>query len=179
MRKSTPPLMSMVLSEILVASSFPPSTATPVQSACPMMPPVVTPNASFCAASAIVAIWERSPHSARNVMVKHWMNTLEKNRRKKREHVAITRRGEGHARGRTARKHLDAATVGRFQLLLLQLLLDLVQLLLEVARAVHLVGVVQQLGAEEEEQQRREVVRQLRVQDGRKGLTHCGREDGH
>lgn len=58
------------------ASIRPPTTAMPVQSECPMMPPSVTPKGSFVVASAIVAICDRSPHSARKVMVNDIVITL-------------------------------------------------------------------------------------------------------
>mmetsp|Transcript_26409 Transcript_26409/g.45171 ORF Transcript_26409/g.45171 Transcript_26409/m.45171 type:complete len:299 (-) Transcript_26409:73-969(-) len=70
MMKRAPPTRSTVRSEIEEASSLPPMTAAPVQQACPMVAPRVTPKGSRAAPRAIVAIWERSPHSARKVRVK-------------------------------------------------------------------------------------------------------------
>lgn len=53
----------------LVASILPPMTAMPVHKECPITPPAVTPKGSFVVANAIVAICERSPHSAKKVIV--------------------------------------------------------------------------------------------------------------
>eukprot|EP00964_Phaeocystis_antarctica_P142262 scaffold107507_cov69-Phaeocystis_antarctica.AAC.5 len=53
--------------EIRLASSLPPTTAMHVQMAWPTIAPRVTPKGSLAAASAMVAICERSPHSARKV----------------------------------------------------------------------------------------------------------------
>eukprot|EP00237_Pycnococcus_provasolii_P008392 CAMPEP_0206130956 /NCGR_PEP_ID=MMETSP1472-20131121/43176_1 /ASSEMBLY_ACC=CAM_ASM_001108 /TAXON_ID=41880 /ORGANISM="Pycnococcus provasolii, Strain RCC251" /LENGTH=107 /DNA_ID=CAMNT_0053522359 /DNA_START=212 /DNA_END=535 /DNA_ORIENTATION=+ len=39
--------------------------------ACPKIAPSVTPTGDLCAASVMVAIWLRSPHSAKNVSTKH------------------------------------------------------------------------------------------------------------
>mmetsp|Transcript_3508 Transcript_3508/g.11712 ORF Transcript_3508/g.11712 Transcript_3508/m.11712 type:complete len:204 (+) Transcript_3508:650-1261(+) len=69
-RKSRPPMMATLRSEMLAASMRPPMTARPVHRAWPRVPPRVTPKGSFAAESAMVAIWERSPHSARKVSVK-------------------------------------------------------------------------------------------------------------
>mmetsp|Transcript_23605 Transcript_23605/g.55928 ORF Transcript_23605/g.55928 Transcript_23605/m.55928 type:complete len:236 (+) Transcript_23605:133-840(+) len=65
----TPPNMLTVFSEILAASMRPPRTAIPVQIVWPMHPPSVTPYGFFAALNAIVAICDRSPHSAKNVRV--------------------------------------------------------------------------------------------------------------
>lgn len=62
-KNKIPPARATCLSEMLEASILPPTTASPVQSACPIVPPIVTPNGSFDDAKAIVAICERSPHS--------------------------------------------------------------------------------------------------------------------
>ena len=59
--------MATVRWEILEASMLPPTTASEVQIVCPIVAPIATPTAFLCVASAIVAIWLRSPHSARNV----------------------------------------------------------------------------------------------------------------
>mmetsp|Transcript_39084 Transcript_39084/g.93376 ORF Transcript_39084/g.93376 Transcript_39084/m.93376 type:complete len:237 (+) Transcript_39084:162-872(+) len=72
-RKSTPPAVTTMRSEMCSASTRPPSTASVVQHEWPMMPPSVTPKGSLAAASAMVEIWDRSPHSARKVSVKAWM----------------------------------------------------------------------------------------------------------
>ena len=61
--------LEMVFSEIFVAKNLPPSTANPVHMACPNRPPNVTPRGSCAAANAMVVICDRSPHSARKVMV--------------------------------------------------------------------------------------------------------------
>ena len=50
MQNRTPPVISTVRSEILLASSLPPITASAVQSACPMHAPSVTPIGSRAAA---------------------------------------------------------------------------------------------------------------------------------
>lgn len=68
-RKSTPPAIVTVRSLMRVARNLPPTTARPVQMACPTMPPSETPTGSLAAAIAIVVIWLRSPHSARKVSV--------------------------------------------------------------------------------------------------------------
>lgn len=69
MRKRMPPIMATVRSEIFAASILPPITARPVQKAWPTRPPSTTPKGFLDAASATVAICERSPHSARKVSV--------------------------------------------------------------------------------------------------------------
>jgi hypothetical protein len=63
---SPAPMNNTAFLLIFSLSTLPPNTAAPVHIACPMMPPMVVPNGSFLAASAMVAIWLRSPHSARN-----------------------------------------------------------------------------------------------------------------
>ena len=65
-----------VLTEMRVAIMRPPMTARPVQSAWPRMPPTQTPYTSSRAARITVASWDRSPHSARVVIVKAWMKIL-------------------------------------------------------------------------------------------------------
>eukprot|EP00982_Pelagococcus_subviridis_P011385 31083-Pelagococcus_subviridis.AAC.7 len=57
----------------------PPRTAAPVQIACPAIPPRVTPYGSDDAARPIVAICDRSPHSATNVMKNVWRKIGESN----------------------------------------------------------------------------------------------------
>ena len=52
----TPPTTPTTFSLTKLAIFRPPSTAAPVQSACPKMPPRVTPTTSMLAASPIVAI---------------------------------------------------------------------------------------------------------------------------
>ena len=52
-RKVTPPPMVVFFSEILVASIRPPSTASPVQSECPMQPPTMVPVSDLWLARAI------------------------------------------------------------------------------------------------------------------------------
>lgn len=70
MRKTMPPMMVTVRTEIFVAIKRPPMTARPVQMACPRTPPMMTPQRFSLAARTIVVICERSPHSATKVMVK-------------------------------------------------------------------------------------------------------------
>mmetsp|Transcript_14849 Transcript_14849/g.35844 ORF Transcript_14849/g.35844 Transcript_14849/m.35844 type:complete len:329 (-) Transcript_14849:157-1143(-) len=67
MKNRKPPAMATRRWLILSATMRPPTTASPVQHAWPMMAPAVTPYGSLCAASAMVVIWLRSPHSARKV----------------------------------------------------------------------------------------------------------------
>jgi hypothetical protein len=57
------------LSLMCVARWRPPMTAAAVHSAWPAIEPTVTPTTSCDAASPMVAIWLRSPHSARKVRV--------------------------------------------------------------------------------------------------------------
>jgi hypothetical protein len=54
----------------------PPITAAAVHAAWPMIDPTVTPTTSEEAARPMVAIWLRSPHSARKVSTKAFMKTL-------------------------------------------------------------------------------------------------------
>jgi len=61
----------------LAAIIRPPMTANPVQIACPTTPPTQVPQISSRAASTTVASWDRSPHSAKKVMVKACRYTLE------------------------------------------------------------------------------------------------------
>ena len=75
-RNRQPPARLTWRSEILLANSFPPITATLVHRLCPMRPPRVTPMGSLAEARAMVAIWDRSPHSAKNVITKACRNTL-------------------------------------------------------------------------------------------------------
>lgn len=84
-----PPTMVTVRTEILEATRRPPITAKPVQMQWPRTPPTITPYTSYkcnnkdqimnikykdvltlLAARIIVVNWERSPHSARKVIVK-------------------------------------------------------------------------------------------------------------
>ena len=67
---SAPPAVATVFSLMRAASMRPPSTARPVHMEWPMTAPRVMPKGSCAAAMAIVAIWLRSPHSARKVSVK-------------------------------------------------------------------------------------------------------------
>lgn len=62
----------------LVARILPPMTAMPVHKECPITPPAVTPKGSFVVANAIVAICERSPHSAKKVIVNDIVITYKK-----------------------------------------------------------------------------------------------------
>jgi hypothetical protein len=68
--KTTPPIKVTVLTEIFCAMIRPPITPRPVHIACPIIPPDITPHKFSLAASTIVVICERSPHSATNVIVK-------------------------------------------------------------------------------------------------------------
>lgn len=67
-----------VRTEIFWAIIRPPSTPIPVQIAWPITPPVITPHRFSRADKMIVVIWERSPHSATNVIVKACTNILNK-----------------------------------------------------------------------------------------------------
>uniref|UniRef100_A0A8W7PIB0 Uncharacterized protein n=1 Tax=Anopheles coluzzii TaxID=1518534 RepID=A0A8W7PIB0_ANOCL len=58
-----------VRTEIRWAIMRPPITASPVQIECPMMPPAITPYTFSRALSMTVVSWDRSPHSATNVIV--------------------------------------------------------------------------------------------------------------
>lgn len=69
-RKVTAATIEMVFSEIREAKTLPPNTAIAVQQACPRIPPSITPHIFFDAPRAIVAIWDRSPHSAAKVRLK-------------------------------------------------------------------------------------------------------------
>lgn len=71
-KKTTPPTIVTVRTEIRCAIIRPPITAKPVQIAWPRTPPTITPYALSRAASTIVDNWDRSPHSATNVIVKAW-----------------------------------------------------------------------------------------------------------
>ena len=73
--KTTPPTKVTVLTEIIVAMKRPPITARPVHKACPKQAPNVTPTTFSREASTTVAIWDRSPHSAKKVIVNVSMNT--------------------------------------------------------------------------------------------------------
>lgn len=68
--KRQPPTVATVRCEIFKANSRPPTTARDVQTVCPIVAPSVTPHGFLCAASAMVAIWLRSPHSAKKVRMK-------------------------------------------------------------------------------------------------------------
>lgn len=59
-----------VRTEIRCAIIRPPITAKPVHMECPKTPPTITPNTSSRAAKMIVVNCDRSPHSAKNVIVK-------------------------------------------------------------------------------------------------------------
>eukprot|EP00962_Isochrysis_galbana_P007527 scaffold2036_cov115-Isochrysis_galbana.AAC.11 len=61
----------------------------PVQREWPMMAPKVTPNGSSAAASAMVAICDRSPHSARKVSVNACSRTARGDRSSKEESPAV------------------------------------------------------------------------------------------
>ena len=63
------PRTATARSEIMLAMPRPPATAAPVQTAWPRQPPSVTPTTLLLAARPMVAIWLRSPHSARKVSV--------------------------------------------------------------------------------------------------------------
>lgn len=67
---TTPPIKVTVLTDIFCAMIRPPITPKPVQMACPIIPPDITPHKFSLADSTIVVICERSPHSATNVIVK-------------------------------------------------------------------------------------------------------------
>lgn len=69
---------SPVRTEIFWAIILPPTTPKPVQIAWPIIPPVITPIRFSRAARMIVVIWERSPHSATNVIVKACMKILKR-----------------------------------------------------------------------------------------------------
>jgi hypothetical protein len=75
---------------------LPPSTAAPVQAAWPRQPPSVTPSTSLLAASPMVAIWLRSPHSARKVSVNTSTSTGDSS-------AAAARGGTGGSGGRSER----------------------------------------------------------------------------
>jgi hypothetical protein len=64
-----PPRTATARSEIMLAMPRPPATAAPVQTAWPRQPPSVTPTTLLLAARPMVAIWLRSPHSAKKVSV--------------------------------------------------------------------------------------------------------------
>lgn len=72
-KKTTPPTMVTVRTDIRCAIMRPPMTASPVQRAWPRTPPTMTPYALSRAASTIVDNCDRSPHSATNVIVKAWI----------------------------------------------------------------------------------------------------------
>lgn len=63
-RNKRPPAIATVRWLILMARSWPPTTAVPVHSMCPTTAPTVTPTGLYTAASETVAICDRSPHSA-------------------------------------------------------------------------------------------------------------------
>ena len=69
-RNKTPPTKPTTRSFTLDAKWRPPTTASPVHAAWARIPPSVTPNTSDAAAKPMVAICERSPHSAQNVTTK-------------------------------------------------------------------------------------------------------------
>uniref|UniRef100_A0A182IXS7 C2H2-type domain-containing protein n=1 Tax=Anopheles atroparvus TaxID=41427 RepID=A0A182IXS7_ANOAO len=58
-----------VRTEIRWAIMRPPITASPVQIECPMTPPAITPYTFSRALRMMVVSWDRSPHSATNVIV--------------------------------------------------------------------------------------------------------------
>lgn len=69
-KKSVPPMIPMTRSERYLATYDPPSTATPVATACAAMAPAAT-ETGFCAAdSAMVERKDRSPNSAANTSPK-------------------------------------------------------------------------------------------------------------
>lgn len=74
-RKSTPPRKVTIRGETLMANNWPQIVAIVVQMKWPKQPPIKTDKMGFVLARRIEETWERSPHSAKKIIIKTSINT--------------------------------------------------------------------------------------------------------